>query len=168
MTTKSSKQTPIDATKTVEGVMAAGQEAMQTFVKASTEGYEKVFEGAKVKAEDFVKGYDEFAVTGKDNVEAVVAASTAYTKGMEAIAGEWMAFTKSAMEQNMTNAKAVMGAKTMQEMMDLQAGFAKSSFDGFVAQSTKVSEMAAKVAQDTLEPINARVTTAMGKMSNAA
>ena len=168
MTTKTSKQTATDATKTIEGVVAAGQDAMQSFMKAGTEGYEKAFESARVKAEELVKGYDEFAVTGKDNVEAMVAASTAYTKGMEAIAGEWMAFAKTALELNMSNAKTVMGAKTLQEVMDLQTGFAKSNFEEFVSQSTKVGELAAKVAQDTMEPINARVTLAMGKLGSAA
>lgn len=168
MTTKSTKQTSDAATKTMEGVVAAGQEAMQSFMKAGTENYEKAFESARVKAEEIVKNYDEIAVTGKDNVEAVVAASTAYTKGMEAIAGEWMAFTKAALEQNMANAKAVMSAKSVQEMMDLQTSFAKSNFDGFVSQSTKMGEMAAKVAQDAIEPINARVTVAMSKMGSAA
>ena len=168
MTTKSTKQTTADATKSFESVVAAGQDAMQSFVKAGTENYEKAFESARVRAEDMVKGYDEFTATGKDNVDAVVAASTAYTKGMEAIAGEWMNFSKTTLEQTMTNAKAVMGAKSLQEMMDLQTGFAKANFDGFVSQSAKVGEMAAKVTQDALEPINSRMTVAMGKLGASA
>ena len=168
MATKTTKDATTAAAKSAEDVMAAGQEAVQAFVKAGAEGYEKAFEGARARTEEFVKGYDEYSVTGKDNVDAVVAASTAYTKGMEAIASEWMAFAKSTMEQNVTNTKAVFGAKTLQEMMDLQSNFAKANFDEFVSQSTKVGEMATKVAQDTMEPINARVTAAMGKIGTAA
>ncbi len=157
MTTKTTKQTSAPVNNTIESMMAAGQEAMRSFMTSGSGGYGKAFEG-----------YDGIAETGKDNVEAMVAASAAYTKGMETIANEMMAFTKSALEQNIANAKTVMAAKTAQEMIDLQTGFAKSSFEGFVSQSTKVGEMAAKTAQETIEPINARVTVAMSKMSKAA
>ena len=167
MTTKSTRQSANNG-HTMEGAIAAGQDAMQTFIKASTESYEKAFESARSKAEEMVKGYDDLAAGGKDNVEAAVASGAAYTKGVETIAGEWMAFAKTSLEQNMANAKAVMGAKTVQEMFELQAGFAKNNFDEFVSQSTKVGELAAKVAQDTMEPINARVTVAMGKVASAA
>ena len=162
------KNTKTDAGKngiSLEETVAASQEAMQTFLKAGTEGYEKAFGSTRAKMEEVVKNYDQFALNGKDNVEAVMAAGNACTKGMEAINGEIMAFTKQVMENNVAAAQAVMGAKTLQEMVELQSQFAKASFDGFVSQSTKVSEMATKVAKETSEPLNQRMTTVMEKLS---
>jgi phasin family protein len=168
MTTKSTKSTSTKGPFAVEDAVAASQEAIQNFLKAGTEGYEKAFGTTRAKMEEVVKNYDQFAVNGKENVDAVMAASNACTKGVEAINAEMMAFAKQAMEDNMTAAKAVMGAKTLQEMIELQTQFAKASFDGFMTQSTKVGELATKVAQETTEPLNERFTSVMEKWTHIA
>jgi phasin family protein len=171
MTTKSTKQTGTagngKTTNPMEDIVAASQEAVQAFVKASTEGYEKAFAGYRLPGE-FARNYDELAVNGKANLEAFVAAGTAYTKGIEALGAEWAAFTKQVVEDNISTAKACMGAKTLQELIELQSQFARSSLDGFMTRSTKVGELATKVAQETAEPLNARFTAVVEKFSKAA
>ena len=168
MTTKSTKQGTDKAANAVEDVVAAGQDAMQSFMKVGAENYEKAFGSARAKVEEAVKNFDQFALNGKDNVEAVMAASTACTKGMEAINAEMLGFARQMFDEGMTATKAMLGAKTLQEMVDLQTKFAKQNLDGFMTQSTKVGEMATKVAQDTAEPLNARMTAVMEKWTHLA
>ena len=168
MTSKTAKQGTEKATKAVEDFTAAGQEAMQNFVQASVDGYGKVFESARERAEEFAKGYDKFGLGGKETVEAWIAAGNAYAKGMEAMNAEFMAFTKQMVEDNVTTARKVMGAKTLQEMVDLQTQFARTSMDGFMAEGTKMGELAAKVAQDTAAPINSRMTAVVEQWSKTA
>jgi phasin family protein len=68
------------------------------------------------------------------------------------------------METSAQAAKALMGAKTLREAVDLQTDLAKSNFDKFIAESTKLSEMSVKVANEAFEPINARVNVAVEKL----
>ena len=56
-----------------------------------------------------------------------------------------------------------MTAKTLQEFIDLQSGYAKTAFDGYVAQSTKLGEMTSKLAKDAFAPINVQVQAAVEK-----
>jgi hypothetical protein len=49
--------------------------------------------------------------------------------------------------------KAALGAKSLNEALNLQSSFARRSYDGLLARSTKVGELATKVAQDAVEPI---------------
>ena len=168
MTTKSTKKTTDTASQTVEAVVAAGQEATDSFMKAATENYEKMFTTAKEKVDEAVKGYDQFAVFGKENVEAFVAAGNVATKGMESLTAEWLTYGKQSIEDSISATKAMMGAKTLQELIDLQTAFTKSSLDSFVNQGTKVTELTAKVAQDTFAPINGRVNAAVDKVVKAA
>ena len=49
MTTKTTKQGTDKTVNAVEDVVAAGQEAMQSFMKAGAENYEKAFGSARVK-----------------------------------------------------------------------------------------------------------------------
>lgn len=110
-----------------------------------------------------VKGFEQFNSLGKDNIEAVVAFSTTYAKGIEAINAELMAFAKKSIEDSVSATKALMGAKTVKELVDLQSDFAKTSFDELMSKTSKLGEMYAKVAQQAFEPINARVTETMEK-----
>ncbi|MDA1097672.1 MAG: phasin family protein [Proteobacteria bacterium] len=168
MNTKSTKQDKVTdgATKAAETIVAAGQETIRNFAKASTESYENAFAGMRTKAEGLVEGYDEIAASGKESIEAWSAASTAYGKGVEAIGGEWLNFAKKMLDENVQVTKAIMGAKSLNEVMDLQSEFVRGSFDGLMAQSTKVGELATKVAQDAVEPINAQFTTTVEKWHN--
>jgi phasin family protein len=114
------------------------------------------------------KGYEDLAASGKETMEAWNAAGTAYGKGMEAIGGELMNFAKRMMESNVEATKAVLGAKSLNEAMDLQSEFAHNSFEGMMTQGTKVGELATKVAQDTAEPISAQFTASVEKWRTKA
>ena len=167
MTSKNTKQA--DAAKTVETIAAAGQETLRSFAKASTEGYEKAFGGLREKAEEMFKSHGNLADSGKQNMEAWNDAGTAYGKGMEAISGQWMSFAKQMMNSNVQATKAIFGAKSLNETMELQTEYARGSFDGLMAQGTKVGELTTKVAQETAEPINAQFTASAEKWrKNAA
>ncbi len=171
MTAKNSKHDKAtdSAAKAAESMAATGQETLRDFAKASGEGYEKAFADIRDKAEGLVQGFDELAASGKENMEAWSAAGAAYGKGIEAIGGEWMSFAKQMLDNNARVTKAVFSAKTLNEVMDLQSEYARGSFDGLMAQSTKVGELATKVAQEAVGPINAQLTAAVEKWhKNAA
>jgi phasin family protein len=145
----------------------AGETAETVFASA-TQGYEKFAEQARSKMDEAVKAYDEFAVLGKETADAVMAASNAYAKGWEQFAAEWVSFSKQSVEEGIATTKALMGARTIQEVVDLQATFAKAQFDQLVSQGAKFGEMATKVAQETFEPLNQRATVAVEKFIKLA
>ena len=68
------------------------------------------------------------------------------------------------MEASAQAAKALLAARTLREAVDVQTDFAKSSFDKLVAESTKLSEISVKVANEAAEPISARVNAAIEKI----
>src|SRR3546814_7806258 len=61
--------------------------------------------------------------------------------------------------------KQVLGAKSLNEVVDLQNTFTKSAFDAFVAESTKISELSVKTASEAIEPIKARVDEPVDTLS---
>ena len=110
------------------------------------------------------RSYEDVAKFQKDNWEAFVAASQIAAKGAETISKAWAAFTQETMESAASTAKALIGAKTLREAVDLQQDFAKTNFDKFVAESSKLSEIGVKLANEAFEPITARVNVAVEKM----
>jgi phasin family protein len=107
---------------------------------------------------------NDVSAHSKDNLEAVTASVAAATKGAETLGAQAMAYSKKTMEDNIAAAKALSGAKSLQEAMELQTSFAKSSMESFVAEMTKMSETAAASFKATFSPLNARVSATVEKI----
>ncbi|HTH98742.1 MAG TPA: TIGR01841 family phasin [Stellaceae bacterium] len=110
------------------------------------------------------KGYDDFAAFSKANMDAFIQANQVFAKGIEEMSKEVMSLTQASMESAAAAAKAVFTAKTFKDVVDLNTDYTKTSFDKFVANSTKLSEMGVKVATDALAPVTARVNVAVEKI----
>jgi len=109
------------------------------------------------------KGYEDFAAFGKANLEAFVQANKLFTSGIESLSKEVVSLAQSSLESSTAATKAMFAAKTLKDVVELQADFAKTSFEKLVANSTKLGEMTVKLATDSAAPIGARVTAASEK-----
>ncbi|MEC9182830.1 MAG: phasin family protein, partial [Pseudomonadota bacterium] len=59
--------------------------------------------------------------------------------------------------------KAMMGAKTAKEFVEIQAEFARTSLDNFLSESTRLSEAAVKIANEAYEPLQKQLYTSFEK-----
>jgi phasin family protein len=103
----------------------------------------------------------------KKNLEAVVAAVTAATKGAEALGAQAMAYTKSAFDTQVSAAKALAGAKTPQELFELQTAFAKGAFETYVNELGKMTETFQASFKASVQPLNERVSETVSKLQAA-
>jgi len=94
----------------------------------------------------------------KKNLEAVVASVTAATKGAEALGAQAMAYSKKSLEDQVAAAKSLTGAKSVQEVVELQTAFAKSALEAYVTEMNKASETVASSVKECFQPLNERVT----------
>ena len=114
------------------------------------------------------KGYEEIAAFSKANIDAFVQANTILVKGFEELSKEIVALTQASIETAATTTKAVFAAKTIKDVVALQSDFTKTSFDKFVSNSSKLSELGVKVASDAIAPVTARVNVAVEKVLKPA
>jgi phasin family protein len=142
----------------VEKIMTFTKDQMEKVTTKAKEQFEKATTTAR-------KSYDEMAVFGKGNVDAVVKAGAIYAKGVEEFSRAVMGLSQIHYETSMAATKAVLGATSLRQVIDVQSEFAKTAVDKTLAETTKLSELARKVATETMEPIQARVTVAVEKMS---
>jgi phasin family protein len=156
----------------VEAAAAASQETFDTVLKAGTQaatkGYEQAIaiaqEQVEKASETLFKRYDEAASFGKDNVDACVTCSTVFAKGVESMSKELMSLAQSTVEANVATTKALFGAKSVRELIDLQTEFSRSRFDSLVAESAKLTELSMALANETIEPIQARMNATVEKL----
>ncbi len=103
------------------------------------------------------KGYDELAVLGKGNFDAIVQSNSVVAKGFEVIGKEFLAFAQRSVEGHMAQARALIGAKDMQEIVALQNDFAKRRLEDTLAETAKLTELSTQVANEAIEPLQKRV-----------
>src|SRR5262245_14526412 len=123
--------------------MAKGKAA--DAINGAAEGIETAFktgtEALKVSFEKAVKNYDQLLGYGKDTVEAYVKSANAAGKGAETLHNEIYAYSKQSIEDSISAAKALLGTKSVHEAFELQTDFAKTAFDAYVSELTKLSEL---------------------------
>lgn len=169
------KQSASKSTAKVAAATAETVDAAASVSKAATDPMNRNLEQAvaytKEKVEKMNKqvftAFDDVATFHKDNVEAFVTSSTILAKGLEAVSKELLSFHQSQYENGVSAAKALGGVKSLKELVDLQAAFAKASFDAFLAEATKVSESGMKIVNEASEPLTARVNATVEKLSKA-
>jgi len=127
------------ATASAETVLENGAAAMKT-------GLEKA-----------LKGYDAFVGYSKDTADAVTKSATVAGKGIETINGEIYSYSKQSIEDAVSATKAVLGSKSVHEAFEFQTDYAKSAFEAYVGQLSKIGELTTAATKDSFAPFKGRV-----------
>ena len=90
---------------------------------------------------------------GKDQMEQISASAAAVARGFQAIATETTDYSKRSLESTSSFVEKIVGVKSVETAIQLQSEFAKSQFDGFVAQAAKVSEIYKDIAKEAFKPL---------------
>jgi hypothetical protein len=87
--------------------------------------------------------------------EAFTAAADSSTKGLQAIAAETTDYSKKSFEKTRQLCEKLVGVKKIEVAIKLQLDFAKSAYEDFVAQATKMGGMYSSLAKESFKSINA-------------
>jgi hypothetical protein len=96
-----------------------------------------------------LKNVDEMQRFGKDNVDVTMKSFSVMSKGFQAIAAEVANYSKRSFEGHAAAMKKLIGAKSPEKAMELQAEYVKATYEGFVAEATKIGELYADLAKES-------------------
>ncbi len=108
-----------------------------------------------------MNGFEDFQKIGKDNMDLTLKSFGAVSKGMQAIAAEVVDFNKKSFEESSAAFEKLVGAKSLDKVMEVQNDYVRTSYEGMVGQMTKLGEMYADVARDAYKPYE----SAIGKVA---
>jgi len=111
----------------------------------------------KTGVEKALKGYEAFVTYGKDTTEAAMKSATTAGKGIESINSEIYSYSKQSIEESVAATKAVLASKSVHEAFEIQTDYAKSAFEAYVAELSKISELATAASKDSFAPFKGRV-----------
>lgn len=130
------------------------QDTVDTMTAANNEAFKEGFEKT-------IKSINDVSAFQKENLDAVIASATVAGKGAEKLNADTINFAKKSMEDTVSASKALTSAKSVQEMIELQTNFLKSSMDAYMAQLNTVTDLYAGTVKDAMAPLNARVSAAV-------
>ena len=122
-----------------------------------TAGIEKETQMAK-EFEEFQKAGEQFQKVGKDSFDAAVKSLGEVNKGLQAIAAEVTDYSKKAVEDSMRAFEQLMGAKSLDQAIEIQSRYTKQAYDTYMAEMTKLGEMYVGLAKNAYKPVESALT----------
>jgi hypothetical protein len=99
-----------------------------------------------------IKNFDEMQKFSKENVDATMKSLGAFSKASQTIATEVADYSKKSFEDGTKVLEKLLGAKTLDKAIEIQTDYAKSAYESFVAQATKMGELYADLAKEAYKP----------------
>ncbi|HYI41656.1 MAG TPA: phasin family protein [Allosphingosinicella sp.] len=127
-----------------------------------------VNERARTQIERNTRIAEEMTELSKGNVEAMVASTKVVAKGLETVGQEVAEYSRKSFEDASAALKSFTEVKSATDFFRLQSDFARTSFDGFVSESSKLSETMIKLAGDVAEPLASRYSVAAERVKAVA
>jgi phasin family protein len=124
-------------------------------------------ERARAQIERNTRFAEELTELGRGNVEAFVASTKVAAKGVETLGQEVAEYNRKSFEGVSAALKAFAEVKSPTDFFRLQGEFARTQFDGLVAETARLSETVIKLAGDVAEPLTGRYTVAAEKVKAA-
>ncbi|KQS55798.1 phasin family protein [Brevundimonas sp. Leaf363] len=146
--------------KTIEDTTAKANVQAERVQAAGTQAFREGMDKS-------VASLSELNAHGKKNLDAVVESATAAQKGAEAISQEAIGFAKKSWEDGVAAAQTFSSARSVQELMELQTSWAKSSMETYMSQVTKMTELFTASMKDSVKPINERVSASVERFQAA-
>ncbi|GGH02366.1 hypothetical protein GCM10007420_18240 [Glycocaulis albus] len=145
-------------------IMAAAKkdlakETFETFTAASNDA-------VKDGIEKSMAAVNDLSAFHKNSVEAVIASATTASKGFEELNALAAGYAKKSMEDGMTAAKSLASAKSVQEVIEIQSDYTKSSLEAYLANVNTVSDHVSSMMKDSMKPLNERFAAAVELMQS--
>ena len=89
----------------------------------------------------------------KTQMEQVSSTIASMTRGLQTIATETTEYSKRSLESTSSFIEKLVGVKSFDTAIQLQSEFAKTQFEGFVAQATKMGELYRSLTKEVFKPM---------------
>lgn len=108
-----------------------------------------------------MNGYEDAGKVGKDAMDGAMRSLSAAATGFQQIAAETTDFTKRSFEESARMFEQLAQARSVEKAMELQGDFAKSAYQSWISQATRMGELYADIAKQTCKPLEHTLASAM-------
>lgn len=91
----------------------------------------------------------------KEAMDSMLTTVSAMTKGFQQMAAEATEFSKKSYEDSAATVEKLVAAKSLDKAVEIQTDFAKTSYEAYIAQATKMGELYTDLAKEAYKPFEA-------------
>src|SRR5262245_50875984 len=92
------------------------------------------FPPPRTQDDAMIKNFDDFQKLGQQNVDTAMKMIGEWSKGWQAIAAEMTDYTKRSFEEGTATVEKLLAAKSFEQAVEIQTGFAKRAYDDYLHQ----------------------------------
>ena len=96
---------------------------------------------------------EDFQKIGQSNVDAYMKVFGEWNKGWQAIASEMTDYTKRSFEESTATVEKLLSAKSFEQAVEIQTGYAKRAYDEYMHQMSKIGGLYAELAKEAYKPV---------------
>lgn len=97
--------------------------------------------------------FDQMQKLTRDGMDVAMRSLGAVSTGAQAAAAQTADYAKRSFEQSSHATERLMGTRTLDAAMQVQAEFLRTSYEGLVSQATRMGELASNTAKEALAPV---------------
>ena len=100
-----------------------------------------------------IKNYEDFQKLGQQNVDTAMKLMGEWSKGWQSIAAEMTDYTKRSFEEGTATVEKLLTAKSFEQAVEIQTGYAKRAYDDYMHQVSKLGGLYADLAKEAYKPV---------------
>jgi hypothetical protein len=104
-----------------------------------------------------LQSFENASKFNKEFVDTSLKSFASVSKSAQAIAVEASEYTKKSFEAGAATLEKVLSAGSLEKAVEIQTDYARRSYEGFVAEATKLGELYADLAKEAYQPFESAV-----------
>lgn len=96
--------------------------------------------------------YENVQKFSKEQIETSLKAFGAVSKSLQGIAAELVDYSKKSFEEGTSALEKLAAAKSLDKAIEVQTDYAKTAYENFIAESTKIGELYTDLAREAFKP----------------
>ena len=145
-----------------EGGVAVGAATVPVLPSAGTDNTVSATPDAALRS------CEDALALGRDNLDAMVRAGTILGHGLQDLGRMMLGLAQDAVEDSVAAAKRMMAARTITEVIDLQADFARAGLTRMIEDGARLSDLSLRLGERAAAPIAERVNATVDRLVAAA
>ena len=100
-----------------------------------------------------MKNFEDIQKISQTNVDTAMKMFGEWNKGWQTIAAEMTDYSKRSFEESTATFEKLLSAKSFEQAVEIQTGYAKRAYDEYMHQMSKIGGLYADLAKEAYKPV---------------
>ena len=100
-----------------------------------------------------IKNIEDLQKLGQVNVDSYMKGFGEWNKSWQTLAAEMTDYSKRSFEEGTATVEKLLSAKSFEQAVEIQTGYAKRAYDEYMHQMSKIGGLYAELAKEAYKPV---------------